>query len=661
MRISVLLPLALNQSYDYLAPDNVKIGNFVNVPLRKKQAIGVVVALHEGHNEGQIEQQKLRQIISVLDKVPQLNNDLLDFINWVGDYTMAPRGLVLKLTMSPKTIFTAKKLPKNEVPNKKIITNEPNYTKQQREAIDIIHRAIDKNSFQNILLEGITGSGKTEICFNAMMKVLEAGAQALFLLPEIALANYMVERFLAFSNVPIAIWHSGTSVAKRKKQWLDIANGNIKIVIGARSALFLPFKRLKLIVVDEEHDEGFKQTDGVIYHARDMAIVRAMLGKLPVLLSTATPCLETLNNVKQKNYQHIKLIKRVKPLAEPPEIDLIDMRTEKLKPNQWLAPQLIQAIKDGLARKEQALLFLNRRGYAPLTLCRKCGFRFACPDCTAWLAEHRSSKKLLCHHCGISQPLPLVCPQCGQSDSITACGPGIERIFENTKYIFPKARIACLSRDLPATTEERVEILEKMKNGELDILIGTQIIAKGLHFPKLTIAGVIDADLGLANADLRAAERCFQLLQQVAGRTGREQLKGRAYIQTYMPDNPVMKALAQNDKVSFIEAEKAGRKNGNWPPFGRLAAVILSSEDRALVESYASAMARKAPKIAKHILLGPAPAPIFRRAKRYRIRFLLKAAGLIALQPYLNQWLSNVPPLPNKVRRNIDIDPHSFL
>ncbi len=664
MPISVLLPLALDKSYDYLAPhDTLTRGQFVRVPLRRKEVVGVVWQLDgagAGAGAAALDSKKLRTIIEPIDFVPPLNEELMQFIEWVARWTMTPKGLVLNLAMSPKSLFKEyKRKPKEKKEILMPVSPFPAWTEQQEKAVAGIGKHFKQEKAQPLLLEGITGAGKTEICFHQIINTIEKGGQALLLLPEIALADYMLARFRQYSQEPVAVWHSAMTPAQRRKQWLDIADGKIKIAIGARSALFLPFRNLKLIIVDEEHDEGFKQTDKVIYHARDMALVRASLANIPILLSTATPCLETLHNVKQKKFAHVKVKTRAKPTASLPDIELIDMRQQRLKAGVWLAAPLTEAIKEKLEKKEQTLLFLNRRGYAPLTLCRSCGYRFSCTHCTAWLAEHRARHELLCHYCGEASPLPPSCPQCGDTNSFTACGPGIERILEEVKRLFPQARVACLSRDLPPDLAERAKLIEQMKQGQLDILIGTQIIAKGLHFPRLTLAGVVDADLGLANADLRATERCFQLLQQVAGRTGRENLKGKAYLQTYQPEHNVMLALVNKNSAAFMDAELKARRANLYPPFGKLAAVILSSENKPQLEAYAAAMARKMPKKEGTKVLGPAPAPIFRIANRYRIRFLIKSAS--ALQPFVSTWLKHSPRLPAAIKRQIDIDPHSFL
>ena len=674
-RLSVLLPLALEAPYDYLPSENgadaaLTEGQFVKVPLRHKEVVGVVwqnaqeSAQESAQERPALALSKLRRVISVLD-LPPLPSSHCAFIDWVADYTLAPKGAVLKLTMNTSSVFRPISARAKKPRGVSFSTSKPDFSDAQVIAAGRIRHALAQNKFKTLLLDGMTGSGKTEICFDAIMAALDQGQQALMLLPEIALTSYMLRRFEAYAGIEAAVWHSGLSPAARRRLWLDIAYGRTRLVIGARSALFLPFPKLKIIIVDEEHDDGFKQEDGVIYHARDMAQVRGALADFPVILSSATPCLETLANIERGRTEHLVLPTRVLPDAKPPEIKVIDLRQSAQMPGKWIAPELAEAVGAALARKEQALLFLNRRGYAPLILCRKCGHRFACPDCDVWLAHHRSSpqsdNQLLCHHCGFHQALPPHCPHCAAVDSYAPCGPGVERIAEEVQILFPHARLECLSRDLPRDIDARRAVIERMAARDIDILIGTQMIAKGLHFPHLTVAGMIDADLGLANADLRASERSFQLLQQVAGRAGRDRFPGVAFVQTHMPDHPVMRALVANDRDRFVQEETQARRRGGWPPYGRLAAVILSSANRRKMLDYAQTFARAAPPRSGVQWFGPAPAPIFRRKKLYRMRFLIKARREVSMQNYMRQWLADAPPTPYDVRRAIDIDPQSFL
>ncbi|HVM80741.1 MAG TPA: primosomal protein N' [Stellaceae bacterium] len=530
---------------------------------------------------------------------------------------------------------------------------------EQAEAAAALAEAVRSRDFSVTLLDGVTGSGKTEVYFQAIAAALEAGRQALVLLPEIALGVQWLDRFRRRFGVEPAQWHSDLSQAERRHTWRRIAEGRVPVVVGARSALFLPFPDLGLLVVDEEHDLSFKQEDGVIYHARDMGVVRGSLAKFPVVLVSATPSLETVVNVEQGRYRRLHLPER-HGAAQMPEVQAIDMRRQKLERQRFLAPPLVAALTATLETGEQAMLFLNRRGYAPLTLCRTCGHRFQCPNCTSWLVEHRFVRQLQCHHCGHLEPVPEYCPACGEAGSLAPCGPGVERLAEEVTARFPKARLAVVASDTLTGPRAVAELVRGVEEHAIDLLIGTQVMAKGHHFPLLTLVGVVDADLGLGGGDLRAAERTFQLLHQVAGRAGRAQRPGQVFLQTYMPEHPVMRALVANDRDRFLAAESEERRRQGWPPFGRLAALILSAPDDEAVDFAARAFARAAPHLRGVEILGPAPAPLAVLRGRHRRRFLLKAERGVNVQAALRAWLAPVK-VPSAVRVQIDVDPYSFL
>jgi primosomal protein N' (replication factor Y) len=449
------------------------------------------------------------------------------------------------------------------------------------------------------------------------------------------------------------------SQSARRDVWRAVAAGRARIVVGARSALFLPFRELGLIVVDEEHDPSYKQEDGVAYQARDMAVLRASLARIPVVLVSATPSLETVVNISRERYQRVQLPKRHAE-ASLPQVELVDMRRERAEPGRFLSPPLVEALGQTLAAGEQALLFLNRRGYAPLTLCRACGYRFQCPNCTAWLVEHRFAHRLVCHHCGYLAPVPALCPECLAAGTLVPCGPGVERLQEEVAARFPDARTALMVSDLLPGPRAAADLAEAMTEHRYDLLIGTQIVAKGHHFPMLTLVGVVDADLGLVGGDLRACERTYQLLHQVAGRAGRAERPGRALLQTYMPEQPVMQALAAGDRDRFLAAEAATRRGAGLPPFGRLAALILSAPDAEAADFAARALARAAPQMPGMSVLGPAPAPLAILRGRHRRRFLVKAERAVNLQAVLRDWLARVR-LSGSARLQVDIDPYSFL
>ena len=718
----MLLPLALPAPYDYLVPKGIEVepGQFVVVPLGPVDYLGVVWPRPEGAQPPKIEPKKLREIIEVVDDVPPLPRISLDFADWVANYTLSSPGMVLRMMMSARAAFEppaqrygvrlAGPPPARMTPARArvleaaangliwvksslaeaagvspgvidglvdagALITEPlpdwhtmpldlsrqraKLTKEQAEAA----RALLENTsgaFTVSLLDGVTGSGKTEIYFEAIAAALARGKQVLVLMPEIALTSQFIARCEERFGARPAEWHSGVSAPMRGRIWRAIAENKAKLVVGARSALFLPFPDLGLIVVDEEHDQSYKQEERVAYQARDMAVLRGALGSAPVVLSSATPSIESLVNAEQGRYRHIRLGVRYKA-AGLPAISAIDMRASPPERGRWLSPILVDAVAETLGRGEQALLFLNRRGYAPVTLCRKCGFKFECPNCSAWLVEHRFRRRLECHHCGTFVPIPETCPNCGAEHSLVPCGPGIERIAEEVAERFPDARRVLLSSDLTPSISDLRETLREIEDREVDVIIGTQLVAKGHHFPGLALVGVVGGDLGLAQADPRAAERTFQLLNQVTGRAGRDAIPGRGLIQTYMPEHPVIQALVSGDREAFLEREIAARREATLPPFGRLASLLVSGSAREAVEAYARAVALAAPPAAKIQVLGPAEAPLSVIRGRHRYRLLVKAAREADLQAYLRLWLSFVPKPKGDVRLVVDVDPYSFL
>lgn len=533
-------------------------------------------------------------------------------------------------------------------------------TPAQRIAADHLVPCVAKDNFSATLLDGVTGSGKTEVYFEAVAASLEKGQQAVILLPEIALSNAFLARFKDRFGCTPALWHSSLSDHQRKITWRGVASGESRVVVGARSALFLPYKNLGLIIVDEEHDPAYKQEEGAIYNARDLAIVRASMGKIPAVLVSATPSLETMQNVWLGKYEQCHLPDRHGG-AGMPDIHLIDLRNDRPDKQKFIAPTLVQAMDKTINQDGgQVLLFLNRRGYAPLTLCRTCGHRFECPRCTAWLIEHRKSGKLHCHHCGYDIKIPEKCPSCHEEDTLAACGPGVERIMEEVKELFPEKRAMILSSDTATTHEQLRAILTDIQDHKVDIIIGTQIIAKGHHFPKLTCVGVIDADLGLAGGDLRASERTFQLLHQVAGRAGRESEKGHVYLQTFDPQSRVMQALLTGSRDDFLEVEAGAREVAKMPPFTRLAGIIVSGRDEALVLDISRKLGMSAPFGTGLQTLGPADAPMYRLRGKYRRRLLVRGEKTIDIQKSIAHWLKQVK-VPSSIKVQIDIDPQSFF
>ncbi|RMF67360.1 MAG: primosomal protein N' [Alphaproteobacteria bacterium] len=542
----------------------------------------------------------------------------------------------------------------------------PALTPEQQAAAEALAEAVAAPSsrYAAFLLDGVTGSGKTEVYFEAIARLLAARPQmqVLVMLPEIALTAQWLDRFAQRFGTPPVLWHSQMTLAERRAAWQAVRTGTARVVVGARSSLFLPFARLGLIIVDEEHDPSYKQDEGICYHARDMAVLRAHAENIPVILASATPAVETVWNARAGRYRHLRLASRYGG-ARLPAIHALDMRRTPPEPGRWLAPPLVAALEDRLARKEQSLLYLNRRGYAPVTLCRSCGARVECPHCASWLVEHRYERRLKCHYCGWQIPIPDRCQACGSTDSLVACGPGVERLAEEVAERLPGARLAVMSSDTLRRAEDTHRLIRAIAAGRIDIVIGTQVIAKGHHFPRLTLVGVVDADLGLRGGDLRAGERSFQQIWQVAGRAGRDRFPGEVWLQSYEPEHPVVTALTQGDREAFYAAELAARQSAQMPPFGRLVALVLSARSEERVAETARALAAAFPAAALAAgarLYGPAPAPIARIAGRHRWRLLLHTPRALRPQPIITDWLAKLR-IPASVRLRVDVDPHNFL
>jgi primosomal protein N' (replication factor Y) len=724
--VDVLVPVALDKPYSYRVPESlaVKPGDVVSVPLGARDATAVVWAENPRPNPRL--DNRLKDIEEKID-VPPLRLELRSFVDWVSNYTLSSRGMVLRMCLRmgehlgaerdrtgvrlagrpPQRVTAARHrvlelladgmvrgkseaareagvsagvvdglidegtletvvLPPEPVAEKP----DPDFTQTvfssaQTAAADDLKATFAKGGYSVTLLDGVTGSGKTEVYFEAVADAIRSGRQSLILMPEIALTAQFLDRFAArFGHQP-AEWHSQLTPRRRARTWRAVADGEVSVVVGARSALFLPYADLRLIIVDEEHDPAYKQEDGVRYHARDMAVVRGHIARIPVVLSSATPSVETEVNARRGRYARLALPERFGG-ARLPAIEAIDLRVAPPPPRHFISPVLAGAMKISLERNEQSLLFLNRRGYAPLTLCRTCGFRFGCPNCDAWLVDHRFRRALVCHHCGYAMPHPANCPQCQAVNSFVPIGPGVERLEEEVRELFRGARVLVLSSDLIASVERMREEFADIAAGRFDIVIGTQLVAKGHHFPMLNLVGIIDADLGLANGDPRAAERTFQLLHQVVGRAGREAGAGYGYLQTHQPEHPVIRALIAQDRDAFYSAEIEQREKTHYPPFGRLASLLVSGEDRHDTEAYARAFARAAPKVEGSSgdeirVLGPAEAPLALVRGRYRLRLLVKSPRGFDLSAYVRDWLGTGPKSKGSVKLEIDIDPQSFL
>ncbi|MDR6115039.1 MULTISPECIES: primosomal protein N' [unclassified Sphingomonas] len=706
---------------DYRVPQGMAVepGSIVIAPLGPRQLLGVVWEPERMPSDAEVGDNRLRPLLGVAD-APPLPTPLRRLIEWTADYYLAPPAAVVRMALSSTSALEGARtvteyrvtghVPDRLTPQRAqalerigdrqglirelatmadvsdavirgLVKNgaiegvevdidspfplpdpdhhRPTLSDDQRAAADILVAGVAARSFQPVLLDGVTGSGKTEVYFEAVAQAVAEGRQVLVLLPEIALTEPFLKRFHdRFGCEPVA-WHSGLRSSQRRRAWRAIASGQGMVTVGARSALFLPYANLGLIVVDEAHETSFKQEDGVHYHARDVAVMRGLFEPCPVILASATPAIETRQQVALGRYTEVKLPGRFGP-AQMPTIEAIDLIQDPPERGRWIAPKLVAAMKQVLEKREQSLLYLNRRGYAPLTLCRTCGHRFQCPNCTAWMVEHRLVRRLACHHCGHVMPTPRACPECGGEDSLVACGPGVERIADEATALFPEAKIAVVTSDTIWSPAKAAEFVGRMEAGDIDIVVGTQLITKGYHFPNLTLVGVIDADLGLDGGDLRAAERTFQQIRQVSGRAGRGAKPGHVFIQTHSPKAQVMQALVTGDAEAFYAAETEARRDADAPPFGRYAAIIISSEDQGAAQSTAAMIARAAPKVEGMHVFGPAPAPLAMLRGRHRFRLLVHARRALAVQDVIREWLGGVE-WSAKVRVAVDVDPYSFL
>jgi primosomal protein N' (replication factor Y) len=719
--VDVLVPVALDRAYSYRVPRGLelKAGDVVCVPLGPREVVGVVWA--ENAKPDPRLHNRLKDVGEKLD-VPPLKPELRALVDWVANYTLSARGMVLRMCLrmgedlGPERVRTGVRLagppPQRMTPARRRLIELlsdgllhgkseaareagvsagvvdglvdegtlaveamprapappapdpsfeiPEFSRQQRTAVDAIRALAANGTFHVALLDGVTGSGKTEVYFEAIAEVIRRGKQSLILMPEIALTGQFLDRFARRFGVRPLEWHSELTPRTRQRNWAAVASGEAPVVVGARSALFLPYADLGLIVVDEEHDQAYKQDDGAHYHARDMAVVRAHIAKIPIVLASATPSVETEVNARKGRYQRIVLPARFGG-AHMPHIEAIDLRREAPPRGRFISPFLAEQIRFAIERREQALLFLNRRGYAPLTLCRACGHRFACTVCDAWLVDHRFRQRLVCHHCGFSMPRPHTCPNCAAEESLVAVGPGVERLQEEVAGLFPDARSMVLSSDLITSIETMRSELNEIAEGRVDIIIGTQLVAKGHHFPRLNLVGVVDADLGLSNGDPRAAERTWQLLNQVIGRAGRDQGRGVGYLQTHQVEHPVMKALVACDREAFYASEIDSRERTGYPPFGRLASLVVSAGDRPTAEGFARKLVAVAPIDERIKVLGPAEAPLAVIKGRYRFRVLVKSQRNVDLSEYLREWLASGPKTKGNLKLEVDVDPQSFL
>lgn len=645
----ILLPSTKLFPLDYYVPDTLKltVGDLVIVPFRNKELTAIVWKLDINTS---IITDKIKCIKQKLPNEYKLNEETLQLIQWTANYYLTELGSIAKLVLPVDISEGSIKTQTQELTLDFLL---PTLLPDQQNALDLI-----KSSDKPSIIKGVTGSGKTEIYFHLIAEYLKQNKQILVMLPEIALSKQIINRFVERFGFEPVVWNSTITKAKKKRILRGILNGEVRIVIGARSSLFLPYKNLGIIIIDEEHDNSYKQDDGILYNARDCAILRSSLNQsIKVVLCSATPSIETIYNARKGKYQLIELQCRYQG-ATLPEIQIIDMTKENLPKNSFLSSHLISSIHKNLAKNEQVLLFLNRRGYSPLMLCKSCGYRFTCKFCSAWLVMHKTAKKLECHHCGYQRKIHTSCPDCLEEDSLTICGPGVERIEEEIKCLFPNKEIAVISKDYHKKTEDIQELLHRMENSKIDILIGTQMITKGYHFPNLTLVGVIDADLGtINNGDLTSSERNYQLLHQVGGRAGREKKKGSVLLQTYYPDNMLFNYLKNGDD-QFFNYELVTRESQNMPPFTKMASIILSGKNEYQVLEIAKKLVAIAPKTSARIL-GPSSALMSKLAGKFRYRILVIANKQFNLQKFLKMWLNSIA-IPSYCHLKIDIDPKNF-
>lgn len=643
MKISVITAGLFNKCFQYLSDQDIPEGTIVKIPFGKgnRSTLGVV------SSEITETDKELKSISKIYPY--NIGSVYLKFLNWVSSYTLIPRGMILKMILAEKTIFSAKK--EIVIPQEEYNFSDQNIdlSEEQQRAFDLI------KSNRPFLLQGVTGSGKTEVYLKKAKELFDQGKQVLILFPEIALTDQITKRINKYFGISPIIWNSTISAKNRKVAWIKANSGQKCVVIGARSALFLPFKNLGLIVIDEEHDSSYKQQEQGCYNARDMAVVLAKLSNIPIILVSATPSIESIVNVQMGKYDYFNIRNRYGKSVLP-SIQLIDMRQNKY--NGFISSPLFFAILDRIQKKEQCFIYLNRRGYSPVMLCTRCGEKLNCPNCSTWLVYHKNTNKLICHYCGHKIPIPKQCPNCSAIQSYIPFGPGVERILEEIKFKIPNARVLIASSDTFSSEKNIEESLNQIRNNEVDIIVGTQILAKGHHFANITLVGIIDGDLGLCGADLRSGEHTYQLITQVAGRAGREEKLGEIFIQTYKSEHPLFQALLSNDTEKFINLEIENRRINQLPPFTKYASIVISGKNKELTESTAKLLRKTCPKSVK--IFGPSPAPLFMIRGKVRWRILLKSTNKNKLNTEISNWLSQTK-IPSNIKVTVDIDPITFL
>ena len=650
MKVPVLIPRIFDYPHTYLSGkfDKLKPGSIVLVPFGRKKEIGVIWDKQEKTN-------KIFKLKNVLEKKSiSLNENLIKFINWFSLYNLAPKGMVLKMCLGDESFFSKNS---NFIDDTKIKKkNKFNLNPEQKRCLDDINGF--GNKFNVTLLQGVTGSGKTIVYFEKIKQNLMQGKQSLVLLPEIFLTNQFEQRFEDYFGFKPSIWHSKITKKNKKIIWQNIVNNKIKLVVGARSSLFLPFKKLGLIVVDEEHDSSYKQDEGLRYNARDMAISRASIEDIPIILATSIPSLETYNNVKNKKYNSTKLKKRYKNFLLP-STEIVNLNLNKKNKNIWLDIKTLNLARKYLDSKQQVLFFLNRRGYAPFLICKKCGLKLVCPNCSVFLTFHKQLNKAMCHHCGHKSSIKQKCQKTDFNCEFQMYGPGVEKIFAELRQIFPDKVIKILSSDFLNKKKETINLLKDIENNKVNILVGTQLISKGFNFPNLNCIVVVDADFSGMGFDLRSTEKNIQLYNQLSGRAGRFSKKSLIIYQTFNPSDKTLSDILENNPEKFLEEESCLRKEKKLPPFSRLIAFIVESNNEK--ESFLEAQ-----KIKKNLLLlkdievmGPVTSPIFKIKNKYRTRLLLKSQSNVFVQKRISRILKNLN-ISKKIKLTVDVDPLNF-
>jgi primosomal protein N' (replication factor Y) len=651
MKVPVLIPKIFNFpfTYDSGLLEALEPGDLVLVPFGKNQEVGVIW----DKIQPALKKFKIRKIDKKIG-IFKINKSLIDYINWFSAYNLVSRGMVLKMCLGDKNNMTKieQHIKVNTKKNKlKFILN-----KDQKKSLEELRKF--GNSFNVSLLQGVTGSGKTIVYFERIKEILKKGQQVLILLPEIFLTNQFKDRFEEFFGYLPAIWHSKIGLKSKRKIWQGVVNKSLNLVIGARSSLLLPFKNLGLIVLDEEHDPSYKQDEGIIYHARDMAISRASFENIPIHLVSAVPSLETFNNIKNKKYNHTRLINRYRDFPLP-EAKVINLEKSLLNKDQFIADDTIALIQDYLKKKDQVLFFLNRRGYAPFLICKKCGFKHLCANCSIYLTYHKSMNKLICHYCGVKVKIEKNCKIETELCDFRMYGPGVEKIYDELKTIFPKKNIKIFSSDFLSKKNEPESILKKIEKNEIDILVGTQLISKGFNFPKLNCIVVVDADFSGMGYDLRTTEKNIQLYNQLSGRAGRFSSKSTIIYQTTAPLNETLKDVLENNPEKFLNNELIIRKNKNLPPYTRLIALIISANSSQDSFRAAQEIKKKLSTIRQLDVLGPVDSPVFKVKKKYRTRLLLRSKNSNLIQKSVGKILDNLT-ISKKIKLTVDVDPINF-